>query len=257
MASPFDFAATSFEQYRALPEGVPEAIRKAIWDLAGARSSRRILDLGAGSGRFGRAFIEAHDVYIGADLSFSMLREFHAQSPFAPLVQADGGCLPFRDESFDLVLLMQVLSGAQNWRNLLVETVRVIVPGGFVVVGHTVMPRDGIDALMRRQLSQVLEQMGIAAPEPKKSRQQALEWFYAGASWRSHSTAASWTTQRTARQFLDRHRSGARFSILPSATQETALEKMSAWAKKKFGSLDRVFSEQHSFELDVFRIGVA
>jgi ubiquinone/menaquinone biosynthesis C-methylase UbiE len=255
MASPFDLGAASFERYRALPDGVPEAIRKAIWDLAGPRSSRRVLDLGAGSGRFGRAFIETHDFYIGADLSFSMLREFHAQSPSASLVQADGGCLPFRDESFDLVLLMQVLSGAHNWRNLLVETVRVIVPGGFVVVGHTVAPPDGVDGLMKRQLSRVLEEIGTAPPEPKKSRQQALEWFYAGASWRSHTTAASWTANRSARQFFDRHRSGARFSTLPSATQETALEKMAAWAKKKFGSLDKVFSERHSFELDVFRIG--
>jgi ubiquinone/menaquinone biosynthesis C-methylase UbiE len=255
MASPFDFAAASFERYRALPEGVPGAIRKTIWDLTGPRSSRRILDLGAGSGRFGRVFVEAHDSYTGADLSFSMLREFRAQSASAALVQADGGCLPFRDESFDLVLLMQVLSGAHNWRNLLVETVRVIVPGGFVVVGHTVAPPEGIDALMKRQLSRVLEEMGAAPPEPKKSRQQALEWFYAGATGRSHTTASSWTTDRTARQFLDRHRSGARFSTLPSATQETALKKMAAWAIQKFGSLDKVFSEQHSFELDVFRIG--
>ena len=256
MASPFDLAAPSFERYRALPDGVPEAIRKTIWDLTGPRSSRRVLDLGAGSGRFGRAFVEAHDSYTGADLSFAMLKEFRAQSASASLVQADGGSLPFRDESFDLVLLMQVLSGAQNWRNLLVETVRVIVPGGFVVVGHTVTPPDGVDALMKRQLSRVLEQMGIAPPEPKKSRQQALEWFYAGATWRSHTTAASWKTDRTPRQFLDRHRSGARFSTLPSAAQETALKKMATWVKQKMGSLDAIFSEQHSFELDVFRIGV-
>jgi hypothetical protein len=99
--------------------------------------------------------------------------------------------------------------------------------------------------------------MGITPPEPKKSRQEALEWFYAGASWRSHITAASWTARRSAQEFIDRHRSGARFSVLPAAVQQTALKKLAAWAKDRFGSLNTAFSEHHSFELDVFRIGVA
>jgi ubiquinone/menaquinone biosynthesis C-methylase UbiE len=257
VASSFDVTAASFERYRSLPHGVPEAIRKTIWELTGARSSGLVLDLGAGSGRFGRAYVEAHDSYIGVDFSFSMLNEFRARNAAASLVQADGGCLPFRDESFQLVLLMQVLSGAHNWRNLLSETVRVIVPGGFVAVGHTATQQQGVDSQMKRQLNQILEQMGTAPPEPKKSQQQALEWFYAGASWRSHTTAASWTAKRTAREFIDRHRSGARFSILPAAVQETSLKKLAAWAEERFGSLDKIFSEQHSFELDVFRIGVA
>lgn len=256
MASPFDATAATFECYRALPDGVAEAIRKAIWELTGARPAGRVLDVGAGSGRFGRAYVEAHDSYIGIDFSFSMLNEFRARSAAASLVQADGGCLPFRDESFELVLLMQVLSGAHNWRNLLSETVRVIVPGGFVAVGHTAAPQQGVDAYMKRQLSQILDQMGITPPEPKKSRQEALEWFYAGASWRSHITAASWTAKRSAKEFIDRHRSAARFSVLPVAVQETALKKLAAWAEDRFGSLNTTFSEHHSFELDVFRIGI-
>src|SRR5215510_3544355 len=93
--STFDATATRFEQYRALPVGVPQAIRQST----GAPPSARVLDLGAGSGRIGRAFVEAGDSYVGADFSLPMLREFRARRT-AGLLQADGGCLPFPDGCF-------------------------------------------------------------------------------------------------------------------------------------------------------------
>lgn len=255
MTSTFDLHAARFERYRALPSGVAQAIRRAVWESTEAASSARVLDLGAGSGRIGRAFIEAGDAYVGADFSLPMLREFRAASSAACLLQADGGRLPFQDCSFELVLLMQVLSGAHNWRNLLCETVRVIVPGGSVVVGHTVTPPAGVDAQMKSQLAVILEEMGAASHQSKKSRDQSLEWLQTGSSRRLRVTAASWMALRTAREFLERHRSGAQFSRLPAAVQAEALKRLSAWAIKTCGSLDEVFPEQHSFELHVFTIG--
>jgi len=238
-----------------LPAGVPEAIRKAIWENTRVRHSAMVLDLGAGSGRIGRVFVQAGDAYVGVDFSLPMLGEFHDKLPAACLLQADGGCLPFPDDSFGLVLLMQVLSGTDNWRNLLRETARVIEPGGFVVVGQTVTPQTGVDAQMKKQLSMILKEMGVGKHDSNKSRHDSLEWLQAGSSQRMHVTATSWTAMRTAREFLDRHRSAARFSSLPPAVQEEALEKMSAWAKKTWGSLDKIFTEKHNFELQMFKIG--
>ena len=255
VSSAFDVTAANFEQYRTLPVGVPEAIRKAIWESTRVRRSAMVLDLGAGSGRIGRVFVQAGDAYVGVDFSLPMLREFHARHSAACLLQADGGCLPFAEGSFELVLLMQVLSGTHNWRTLLCETARVIVPGGFVVVGQTVTPQAGVDAQMKKQLSMILKEMGVAKHDSKKSRDHSLEWLQAGSSQRMHVTATSWTAMRTAQEFLDRHRSAARFSSLPPAVQEEALEKMSAWARKTWGSLDKIFTEKHAFELHVFKIG--
>ena len=255
VSSTFDVTAANFEQYRTLPVGVPEAIRKAIWESTRVRRSEKVLDLGAGSGRVGRVFVQAGDSYVGVDFSLPMLREFQAKNSAACLLQADGGCLPFAGSSFGLVLLMQVLSGTDNWRNLLSETARVIAPGGFVVVGQTVTPQAGVDGQMKRRLSTILKEMGVARHDSKKSRDESLEWLQSGSSQRMHVTATSWTAMRTAREFLDRHRSAARFSSLPPAVQEEALEKMSAWAKKTWGSLDKIFTEKHNFELQMFKIG--
>jgi len=141
-SSSFDVAAATFERDRPLPNGVPDAIRSAIWKAACAPDSSRVLDIGAGTGRIGKAFVAAGDLYVGVDLSFSMLREFRANSGSARLVQADGQHLPFPDGSFDVVILIQVLSGAGNWQDILSETRRIVRAGGTAVVGHTVSSSD-------------------------------------------------------------------------------------------------------------------
>jgi len=254
MSSTFDRNAAQFERYRAFPAGVAEATREAVWDSTGARSSARVLDLGAGSGRIGRAFIEAGDSYVGVDSSLPMLDEFRARNSAAQLVHADGGKLPFPDCSFDLVLLMQVLTGTHNWREMLGEALRVIAPGGFVIVGHTLTPPAGVDALMKKQIRRILEGMGVAGHAPEKSREQSLEWLRSCSSRSLQATAASWMVQRTPREFLWRHRSGARFSALPPVVQDEALRKLSVWAEKAWGSLDKSFPEEHTFELYIFEI---
>jgi hypothetical protein len=184
-----------------------------------------------------------------------MLREFHARNPAACLLQADGGQLPFSNSSFELVLLMQVLSGAHNRRSLLCETARVVAPGGSVIVGQTVTPPEGVDARMKRQLTVILDEMSVGAHGSTEARKQSLEWLRAQSTRGMRLAAASWTARRTAREFLDRHGSGARFSTLPAAVQTEALKRLSVWADKTGGSLDEVFSETHSFELHVFVLG--
>ncbi len=252
LTSRFDRAAGTFGRYRALPRGVPEVIRRAIWSATGKRSSARVLDLGAGTGRIGKAFVEANDSYVGVDVSLAMLREFLADSRTARLVQGSGQQLPLRDGAVDLVLLMQVLGGADDWRGLVNEACRVLAPAGVIVVGHTNSPSTGVDARLKRRLAAILEEMGVASHQPRQSREQSLAWLELSATRRMHVIAASWSAEPTPREFLARHRTGARFSALPGAAQEEALQKLSTWTQDTFGSLDVALTEERSFELDLF-----
>ena len=249
--STFDVTAPSFDQYRALPRGVPEAIRAAVFRNA-APQQTRVLDLGAGTGRIGKVFVEANDSYVGLDSSFAMLREFQAQSQSACLLQSDGQQLPFAGDSFDVVMLMQVLSGAQDWLALLHEVRRVLRPRGVVVVGNTATHAAGVDAQLKRRLSEILREMGVAGHEPQKARRQSLEWLESSAAHRNQVRAASWIADRTPREFFIRHRSGARFAALPAAVQEEALQKLSVWTEATLGPLDTAYSEEHAFELEIF-----
>ena len=252
--SAFDSVAPTFDRHRALPNGVPEAIRAAVLEAVDA-SSPRLLDLGAGTGRIGVPFVAAGDDYVGVDLSFGMLCEFKrraADSARPPrLVQADGERLPFADASFDAIMLIQVFGGMRGWRRLLVEARRVLRGAGVLVLGRTLAPPDGLDARMKAQLSLLLDEIGAPA-DRTNTRQDAQGWLEQQARG-TRLVAATWTASRTPRGFIERHRSGARFSALPAPVKEEAMRRLAAWAKTAFGSLDAASSEPHEFELQLFR----
>ena len=247
--SAFDVAAPGFDRHRSLPHGVPEAIRSAILSVVDMPRPR-LLDLGAGTGRVGIAFVAAGDDYVGVDLSLAMLRGF-LQRRAARLVQADGAYLPFSEASFDIIMLIQVFGGMRGWREVLAETRRVLRAAGALVIGRTVAPADGLDARMRQHLATILDEMGVARQGGNR-REEALRFLEQTASG-SCVQAAAWQADRTPRGFLERHRTGARFAALPAPIKDGALDRLAAWATTTFGSLDRALREPHYFELRVFR----
>jgi SAM-dependent methyltransferase len=170
----------------------------------------------------------------------------------ARLVQANGQRLPFPDASFDVVVLIQVFGGMPGWRSLVTEARRVLRPTGALIVGRTVAPAHGIDAQMKQHLARLLEAMGIEAVR-KNVHEDAQRWLGAAARRVNSVIAASWNTDRTPQGFLVRHRTGARFGELPEPVKDEAMRQLGIWAGETFGSLDAVFSEQHVFELDIFK----
>jgi ubiquinone/menaquinone biosynthesis C-methylase UbiE len=251
--SAFDSVAPTFDRHRALPDGVPEAIRAAVLGAVEA-ASPRLLDLGAGTGRIGIPFVAAGDDYVGVDLSLGMLCAFaqRGDGGRAPrLVQADGEQLPFRDATFDAVMLIQVFGGMRGWRRLLVEARRVLRGAGVLVLGRTLAPSDGLDARMKQKLALLLGEIGAPA-DRANTRQDAQDWLEQEARG-TRLVAATWTASRTPRGFIERHGTGARFSALPAPVKEEALRRLAAWAKTTFGSLDAASTEPHQFELRLFR----
>lgn len=252
--SVYDATAPTFDRHRALPDGVPEAIRTAVLEAVDA-SSPRLLDLGAGTGRIGIPFVAARDDYVGVDLSFGMLSEFKrraADSARAPrLVRADGERLPFADASFDAIMLIQVFGGMRGWRRLLTEVRRVLRGAGVLVLGRTIAPSDGLDARMKARLALLLGEIGAPA-DRTNTRQDAQGWLEQQARG-TRLVAATWTARRTPRGFIERHGTGARFSTLPAPIKEEAMRRLAAWATTAFGSLDEASTEPHEFELQLFR----
>jgi ubiquinone/menaquinone biosynthesis C-methylase UbiE len=254
-AHAFDRVAPTFDRQRPLPSGVAEAVRAAIIAAIAPARPLRHLDLGAGTGRFGSAFLAAGDDYVGADLSTGMLREFAARAAqndrTAQLVQADGASLPFRDGTFDTVLLMNVFGGLRDWQALATEARRVLRPDGAVIVGRTSAPPDGLDARMKRRAKEIISMSGIAFDDAN-TRDDVVAWLNAHAARRADVIAARWSANRTPRDFIERHGTGARFSGLPQAIRAEALRELGDWAAKTFGSLDTVSAEQHALELGIF-----
>ena len=251
----FDVVAPQFDAHRALPSVVAPLVRDALWQAMGIAPGGLILEIGAGTGRVGRAIHSAGDVYVGVDRSWGMLDQFVARvgGGQAPrLAQGNGQALPFAAAAFDAVLLVQVLSNIRGWRQVLGEAQRVLRRGGGLALGQTVPPADGVDRRMRDQLTTILAELGAPAAPAGARVAEAVAWLTPQARQSTHLLAAAWEQSRTPREFLARRPSGARFAALPREVRSVALARLEAWTQATLGTLDATFIERWAFELDVF-----
>lgn len=256
MMSGYDAGAEEFDRHRGLPADAANLVRAAVIGFLAPAARPRLLDLGAGGGRVGWPFANAGDDYVGLDLSLGMLQAFARRvepqkGAGVRLVQADGARLPFRDASFDAVMLVQVFGGLSGWRRVLEEARRVSRPPGVLIVGRVVRPEDGVDARMKAHLTSILDRFGIES-RPRNRRGDARGWLASAARLDRRAIAAEWNAERTPRAFLERQPTGAQFAGMPPAVREASLRELGEWAAATFGSLDAASSERHAFELEFF-----
>jgi SAM-dependent methyltransferase len=114
--------------WRAGQERRLEMIRLA----AGERINGVILEDGCGVGMYVRHLQPLRGKVFGLEYEFERVREAHAHSPL--VVNAAGEGLPFPAGTFDLVLSHEVLEHVQDDRRAVEEIVRVLRPGGRLVL---------------------------------------------------------------------------------------------------------------------------
>ncbi|MCA1726432.1 MAG: class I SAM-dependent methyltransferase [Actinobacteria bacterium] len=90
----------------------------------------RFLDVGCGIGTYVKRVRELAALSAGIDISEKRLR----QSTVPNLVAAVSERLPFADASFDVILLNEVIEHVRDDRETLAECLRVVRPGGHVVI---------------------------------------------------------------------------------------------------------------------------
>ncbi|MFH1484975.1 MAG: class I SAM-dependent methyltransferase [Chloroflexota bacterium] len=94
--------------------------------------NRRIMDIGCGIGTYVRQFRRySSDVY-GIDVDFERVKEGGRSLP--NLAAARGEDLPFKENTFDVILLHEVLEHVQDDRKALQEACRVARQGGSIVI---------------------------------------------------------------------------------------------------------------------------
>jgi SAM-dependent methyltransferase len=98
----------------------------------GPGHGRRILDVGCGLGLYVRKFREFSDAVCGIDIDPKRLREGAKTTP--GLMLAVGEHLPFRDGSFDAIVLNEVIEHVQDDRATIGESLRILAPGGRIVI---------------------------------------------------------------------------------------------------------------------------
>ncbi len=137
-----------------------------------------VLDVATGTGRLPLALLRQWSFtgrIVGLDLSARMLaiarRRTHAQRHRAGLVRQDAMALPFADNRFCAVTCIEALEFLPRPLEALAEMVRVLRPGGQLLISNRV----GVDALFLpgrayalRVLEERLRALGLVSVQPRR-----------------------------------------------------------------------------------------
>lgn len=172
----FDHAAGYYDDTRA--EG-PETRARVIDLLTAELGGRgRCLEIGVGTGRVGLPLAEAGIPLAGIDISERMVGRLVEKAggaiPF-PLALADATALPFADGAFGGALAAHVFHLIPPWRQVLGELMRVVRPGGVLLVSLTGGRLDPLHELRDRFVEATgIQRVHVGVREPAELR-AALE----------------------------------------------------------------------------------
>lgn len=122
--------ARTFDQER-FGTGVGEWIKQTQEQVVFSRlpdvSGWKVIDVGAGTGRFTIAFLERGSTVVACDASEEMLKVLRSKvtNPALETKQVDAQHLPFPDHSFDCAVSFRMLMHVVDWKRALTELCRV------------------------------------------------------------------------------------------------------------------------------------
>lgn len=109
-------------------------VRHLIDDLAARAGGGRCLDIGCNGGRYTRMLADRGLQASGLDFSADMIRAARRSHPDLNFREGDAQALPFADGEFDAAISLGLIQLLPDWRAAVAEALRVVKPGGVVVI---------------------------------------------------------------------------------------------------------------------------
>lgn len=110
-------------------------VQKVVGEFVAAGAmSKSFLDVGCGTGYYSELLAPHFSTVSGLDLSSRMLDASRARLPSGRFLHGGATSLPFFDRSFDVVLCARVLSHVTDVEAAMKDMLRVMLPGGLLVV---------------------------------------------------------------------------------------------------------------------------
>ncbi len=133
--------------YEKVVCGLPMWRRYVCESLTWLPDKGDVLEVGLGPGLLMRDLVRGRAFVVGLDLSRGMLgraqKRLRRDGLVAHLVQADASHLPFRDNSFDGIVMTFVFSAIPDGMAAMRELARVLRPNGVLVLVDACVPDDG------------------------------------------------------------------------------------------------------------------
>ena len=141
VAAMFDGVAKRYDLVNDLLSlGRTKAWRKATTKIIAPRPGMKILDLAAGTGSSSEPLAAAGADVIPADFSEGMLAAGRKARPHLAFTKADALNLPFAEGEFDAATISFGLRNTQNTEKALAQMLRVVKPGGHLIVAEFSSP---------------------------------------------------------------------------------------------------------------------
>jgi phosphatidylethanolamine/phosphatidyl-N-methylethanolamine N-methyltransferase len=138
-------------------------VRDQAFSLVNIDETASVLLVGVGTGSDLR-FLNPSSLILAADISPPMLRRCRAKAKQlnVPIVSvcSDASQLPCADKKFDVVVLTLIVSVVSNPRACLTEAMRVLQPGGRILVLDKFVPIGQRPSLFRRILNLLTRPFG-------------------------------------------------------------------------------------------------
>ena len=237
---PFDRAAEHYDRTRRFTAEASEATVGVLRDELDGRQP--CLEIGVGTGLIALPLHASGIRMTGIDLSRPMLGKLiekgGGRSPL-PLVVGDATQLPLVDDAFGGAIARHVLQLIPNWLGALAELVRVVRPGGVILInaGTDQGPwrdvRDHLDA----QVGEVPGRVDL------DQRSADVDASMTERGWRNRELPIIWQeSELTLAKYFEEVEACV-FSwtwILKPERLATALAETKVWATEHFGDFDRI-----------------
>lgn len=205
----FDRLAALFDDQRGLPPQAVAALHGAFADLVDGGMAT-LIEPGAGTGRVAIPALAAGLRVTALDISEPMLDALRQRLQDLPeiadrceIVLGDAVSLPFDDDRFDVGVLAQVLYLIPNWQRALDELVRVVRPGGRVLL---LQERTEMSTALRRwdaAWRDATSRAGYRALPQEPDDPAAVAALYERVAEVTETALASWTFGQTVAGALD------------------------------------------------------
>lgn len=124
--------------------GRTKAWRKVATSIIAPKPGMRILDIAAGTGSSSRPLADAGAEVIPLDFSKGMLEAGRKRHPDLAFTHGDALALSFKDNEFDVTTISFGLRNTSDTMKALKESLRVLKPGGRMVVVEFSQPTNKI-----------------------------------------------------------------------------------------------------------------
>ena len=249
----FDRAVDYYDRTRALSRTSMAKILPLLKDRFGEGPC---LEIGVGTGRMALPLWEEGTAMIGLDLSRPMMRRLIANAggrmPF-PLLVGNAEALPFEDDSLAGGLAVHVFHLIPEWRVAARELVRVVRPGGALVIDigrQTRGPFRDLLAEFARAAAIEQDHRGVNEPVELDETMSELGCSPEGLEVFIESRSATYNNTIAALE-------EGTYSITWSADESTrkgAAEQTRRWAEDRYGDLAQNYDYHLAIELRSYRL---